>query len=167
MFRGRPGVARGGAEDVEGLVTPLKLVFEELAEQLHRHVLERCGRSVGQLRQVESTPQRSHRHDGRVAERRDGIGTLAQRTELGVGDVVHEQPDDGVGQGGIPLLGEDATPRAPGRGIDDGVCRGQVQTAIGRQSLQQDVAERQTGGAGGGAGGDVTGGRGLDHRGTP
>jgi hypothetical protein len=54
VFGRRAGVARGGAEDVDGLATLREHVLEQVAEQLHRHVLEGERRAVGQLEQAEA-----------------------------------------------------------------------------------------------------------------
>jgi hypothetical protein len=49
----RAGVARGGAEDVDGLAALFQHVLEQVAEQLHGHVLEGQRRPVGQFQQMQ------------------------------------------------------------------------------------------------------------------
>ena len=51
--RRRPGVAGGGAEDVDRLVPEGALARVEVSEELERHVLEREGWPVEELQHVE------------------------------------------------------------------------------------------------------------------
>ena len=54
----RAGVARGRAENVERRRSPRQHVFEQIAEQLQRDVLERERRTVGDAQQVQARLER-------------------------------------------------------------------------------------------------------------
>jgi hypothetical protein len=48
VFGGAAGVAGGRAQDVQLLAAAAQFVLEQVAQQLHRHVLEGQRRAVGQ-----------------------------------------------------------------------------------------------------------------------
>lgn len=53
VLGGGAGVTGGGADDGEPVAAAGKLVFEELAEELHRHVLEGGRGAVGEVGEVQ------------------------------------------------------------------------------------------------------------------
>ncbi len=60
-------------------------IFKQIAEQLHRHVLECQGRAVGQLKDMQARRQRAQRRDLR------GVGTRARIViDLGSVSLVHD-----------------------------------------------------------------------------
>ncbi len=106
----RAGVARGGAEDVDGLAALREHVLEQVAEQLHRHVLEGERGPVGQLEQAEHALASQPVHRGDVARPvarahmaidLGGVGLVADRLEVGGGDVGDEPGQDRERQLGI------------------------------------------------------------------
>jgi len=141
----RTGVARRRTENVDLLATKRQHVLEQVAEQLHRHVLEREGRAIGQFEQRQASgAQPMHRGDlARVVAGPDkpvglgGIGALADRLQVRRRDVGDEfrqnrERELGIGQ------------RAPCVELgarDLRVGLGQVQTAVRRKPAQENVAE--------------------------
>ena len=63
-----PVSPRGRAQDVELLAAARQFVLEQVAQQLHRHVLEGQRRAVGQGFQEEAVLQLLQRHDLAAAE---------------------------------------------------------------------------------------------------
>ena len=90
----RTGVARGRTEDVELRSGPRQHVLEQIAEELHRQVLEGQRRPVGQCQQVQARLQRLDRRDVLAAEHRGRVGPLQQRLEVRLGNVVRVAADD-------------------------------------------------------------------------
>jgi hypothetical protein len=86
---------------------------------------------------------------------RRGVGALAQGPQVVGRDVVDEQPQHGRRQRRVALRGLDLPPGRQGRRVDARVALRDVQPAVGREALQEDVAERAGGRVGGAAGGDV------------
>ena len=134
----RPGVARGRAEDVEVALSPGQRVLEQIAEQLHRDVLERQRRPVRRAQQQHARLQRQQRRDVVAAESRRGIGAIDQRLELGGRDVVGEQRQQREGQ---PAIAERAERASSGAAEVRIACRHR-QTAVGREAFEQDRRER-------------------------
>ncbi len=144
VFGRRTGVAGGGAEDVDRLAALVEHVLEQVAEQLHGHVLEGQRRAVGQFLRVEAVFELGQRRDLRciaavagVAIDLGGVGLGDQRLEVGRRNVGDELGQDFVGQVGIRQL-------APG--IEFGtadlrIAFRQVKAAIRRQAAEEDVAE--------------------------
>jgi hypothetical protein len=58
VFGRAAGVARGGAQDVELLAAAGQFVLEQVAQQLHGHVLEGQRRAVGQRSIISPSPRR-------------------------------------------------------------------------------------------------------------
>ena len=131
------GIARGRAQDVEPLAAPAELVLEQRPEQLHRHVLERQRRAVGQLLDQQPLGQPHERCDLGRAEDLFGVGGMRQPAQVRRRDVVDVQRQDLERQLGI----RQAAPARERRGVDVRVVRRQVQPAVGRQPFEQDVAE--------------------------
>jgi hypothetical protein len=148
IFRRAARVARRGAEDVQLVGVLRQRVFEQIAQQLHRHVLEGQGRAVRQALQDQRAFGRLLQH----AQRRDlrsklvgarvlvhlaGIRFRGQRLEVVVRNIRRELAQDLVRQLGIRQL-------APG--VEFGarhlrVVGGQIQPAVRRQAAQQDVGK--------------------------
>ena len=148
VLRGRPGVAAGGAKDGQLAAAPFQLVLEQLAEQLHRQVLEGSRRATGEVREPQATFDLGDWHDlGRTEEVR-GVGPLADAAQVGLTDVVDEQAEHGVRQSGIPLRLQHAAPPRQLTGVHARVGRGQEEAAVGGKTLQQDVAEAEDGDVG-------------------
>ena len=96
-------------------------------------------------------------HDLRVGERRGGIGAGRDRAQVVGGDVVDEERDDAGGHRRVAFLAQN-DPQLVQVGSRQGrVFLGQVEAAVGRQALQQNVAE----GAGGRIG--ATSSRNITH----
>ncbi|MPN41793.1 hypothetical protein SDC9_189348 [bioreactor metagenome] len=104
VFGGRAGIARGGTEDVDRLTALVEHVLEQVAEQLHRHVLEGERRPVGQFLRIQPVFQLGQRRDlssiATVAGvaidlRRIGLGD--QRLQVGSRDIGDELGQDFVG----------------------------------------------------------------------
>jgi hypothetical protein len=140
VFGRAAGVARGGAQDVELLAAAGQFVLEQVAQQLHGHVLEGQRRAVGQRLDHQPVAQAAHRHDGLAAEDLGGVGLAHQRLQVGGRDVVDVERQDLEGQVGIGQ-----TAPAGQRGAVDLRVGGQVQAAVRRQAFQQDVAEAALG----------------------
>jgi hypothetical protein len=56
VFGRAAGVAAGGAQDVELLAAAGQFVFEQVAQQLHRHVLEGQRGAIGQGFEQQARP---------------------------------------------------------------------------------------------------------------
>ena len=135
------GVARGCAQDGERLAAAGQLVLEELAEQLHRHVLERGGRALGEVRDGELLVELGHRHDVRVGELGSAVGLGGEFLDHRWRDVVHEQLHNLGRKGCVPLGGEEVTPGVEKRRLQARIRGRHEQTAVGAQSPKQDVGE--------------------------
>ena len=77
VFSCAASVAAGGTQDVELFSAPCQFVFKEVAEQLHRHVLESQRRAIGQFLQIKAGLKRPQRHDFGTAENLLRIGFSA------------------------------------------------------------------------------------------
>ncbi len=88
VFGRAAGVAAGGAQDVELFAAAGQLVFKQVAQQLHGHVLEGQRGAVGQGFEVKAVVELFERHDGGVAVHRFGVGLVAERLQVGRGNVV-------------------------------------------------------------------------------
>ncbi len=97
VFGRAAGVARCRADDVQHAARPRERVLEQVAEQLHREVLERERRAVRQLQQREARSirgERRERRDRRVAERLGRVRLRDDRPQVGGRHVGREQPHD-------------------------------------------------------------------------
>ena len=148
LDRGRAGVAGGGADDGDALAGALQARLEELADQLHRHVLEGERRAVEELEQPVVRGDLDEGHAGGVAEA--GVGAGDERAERGLGEGVagerREDAERGVlvgeaGEGGDLVGGE----RRPGLG--------EVEAAVAGETCEHRLLEAEDGG--GAAGRDV------------
>ena len=153
----RAGVSAGGAENCQLLVAPGEFVLEQFAEQLHRHVLERSG---GAVRQV-TDPQRPvtdpvNRDDAGFAELLGGVGTLADGQQIVGRDVVDEQAENAMGQRRVTLGGQHTAPLFKGSVGQLRILGRYVEPTVGRQTLEQDVAEARRWCAGHPSGRDVS-----------
>ncbi|MNL03982.1 hypothetical protein D3C87_1245360 [compost metagenome] len=143
------GVAGGCPEDVQLQAGAAQCVLEQVAEQLHRHVLEGQRRAVRQAQQLQRRAallaQRTQRGNVRrvvartcVAVHLGGVGLARQRAQVVGGDVVAEAREDLERQVGVGQL-------APGFqfvGRNLRVLLRQVEPAVRRQAAQQDLGER-------------------------
>ena len=158
VFGRRTGVAGGGAEDVDRLVALVEHVLEQVAEQLHGHVLEGQRRAVRQFLRVEAVFEPGQRRDlrgiatiARVAINLGGVCLGNQRLEISDRNVGNELGEDLVGEVGIRQL----TPGIEFGAADLRIAFRQVKAAIGRQTAEEDVAES--------LGRGVTAGRDIAH----
>ena len=98
-----PRIAYSAADPVSPDVAPRMLscppdsaehVFEQVAQQLHRQVLERECRTVGQFQNMEAGLERLDRGYVGASERRCGVGALDETLEVRLGNVIGESPQD-------------------------------------------------------------------------
>jgi hypothetical protein len=158
VFGGGAGVAGGGAEDVDVLVGLVQGVLEQVAQELHGHVLEGQGGAVGQFQDVEAAVciTLELAQGGDLAEVRirtavavgfDRVGLVHQGLEVGGGDIVGESGQDGEGQ--LPVVHVPHGRQVGGAEMRVGL--GQIQATVRRQAAQQDFREVQGGGLAPGA----------------
>ena len=145
VLGGRAGIAGGGAEDVD-LFSPLfQNVLEQVAKELHGHVLEGQRRTVREFEQAEFVHfEPMHRRDlggvvagASVAIHLGGVGFVADRLKVGSRDVIDEFREDGEGEFRVGK-------RAPRVELGTRYLRigfRQIESAIRRQAAEQDVAE--------------------------
>ncbi|MPL75513.1 hypothetical protein SDC9_21337 [bioreactor metagenome] len=86
LDRGRAGVARGGADDGDAAALFRQLDLEQLADHLHREILEREGRAVEQLKQEMVRRELLERRARGMAKAR--IGARDGALQLGLGEGV-------------------------------------------------------------------------------
>ena len=144
VFRRGAGVARCGAENVEFGSCLGQRVFEQVAKQLHGHILEGQCRAVGEFKDMQPGFQRAKRRDLRgIARRLPGaciaihgrrVSALDQSPQIRSGDVGDEPAQDLIREVGI---GECA-PLREFFLCDFRVSLGQVQATIGCQAGEQD-----------------------------
>ena len=144
IFGAGAGVAAGRAEDVERLTGLGQRVLEQVAEQLHRHVLKGECRAVGEFEQVQPRLQRVERSDlagvragHRVAIHRRGVGAAEDGAQVIGRDVGDEARQHRKGQVGVV---------EPAHRLEFGGGKAQVisrhgQTTIGHQAAEQGVGE--------------------------
>ena len=144
VFGGRAGVTGSRAEDVDRLATLVEHVLEEIAQKLHRHILEGERRAVGELLRVQAVFEPGQRGDfsgiaaiARKAIDLGGVGLGDDGLEISRRNVGDEFGEDFVGQIGIRQL-------APGVELGAGDLRigfRQVETAVRGQATEKNVAE--------------------------
>ena len=144
VLGGGAGIAGGGAEDVDRLAALVQHVLEQVAEQLHRHVLEGERRAVGQFLRVQAIFELRQRRDlCRVttvtgkAVHLGSVGFADNGAQIGGRDIVDEARQDFVRQVGIGKL-------APGVQIGTAHLRialRQIQAAIRGQTTKKNVAK--------------------------
>ncbi|KAG0161948.1 hypothetical protein DFQ30_004760 [Apophysomyces sp. BC1015] len=146
VFGSTAGVAGRRAKDIQLLAMRGKRVLEQVAEPLHRHVLERERRAVGQLQQRE----RRAALNAQRLERRDAPRVAAApRVRVHVGAIrAPRQRAQVAGRNVIAELLEDLEckvrirQRAPAQQLLVGharIPRRQIQPAVLRQAAEQDV----------------------------
>ncbi|OIQ79965.1 hypothetical protein GALL_382930 [mine drainage metagenome] len=129
---------------------PRQRVLEQIAEQLHRDVLERQGRP---LRQAEQRHARLALEGLEwddaciLTEHLRGIGIGNQRAQIVCGNIVDVQREDLEGQVGI----RQSTPARELLRAHLRIVLGQIQPAIGRQPFEQDVGKSARSGLASGA----------------
>ena len=141
VFGRTAGVAAGGTQDVERLATAGQFVFEQVAEQLHRHVLERERRAVGQGFEIQAIFELRQWHDLARSEHVGGVGLGAERAQVLGRNVVDVERQHLKRQRGVTLLFQHRAPARQRRRIDLWIGLGQVQATIGCQAFEQDFAE--------------------------
>ena len=157
VFGGGAGVAGGGAHDGEPVAAAGELVFEEFTEELHRHVFEGGGGAVRQVGDVQvGAFQGGNGHDLRVGEGGGGVGAGRNRAQVASVDVVDEEGQDAGRHRRVALLAQDDAQLVQVGARQRRVFLGQVEAAVGRQALQQNVAEGAGGRGGASSGRNVT-----------
>jgi hypothetical protein len=121
-----------------GSAAATELILEQRAEQLHRHVLEGQRRSVGQGLDPQAGLECAQRHDGVAAKVGARVGAAAQRAQVVGRNVVDVQRQDLERQVGV----RQRPPALQHGGVDLWIALRQVQAAVGREPLEQDLAER-------------------------
>ena len=103
-----PGVTGGGTDDGEPVATAGELVFEELTQELHRHVLEGCRGAVREVGEVQAGALQGVNGDNLgVREGGGAVGAGGDRAQVVGGDVVDEERDDACGHGRVAVLTQD------------------------------------------------------------
>ena len=173
VLGGGAGVAGGSADDGQPVAAAGELVFEEFAEELHRHVLEGGRRAVREVRDVQvGTLQGVDGDDLGVGEGGGAVGAGRDRAQVAGGDVIDEEGDDAGGHGRVAVLAQDDAQLVQVGARQRRVLLGQVEAAVGGEAFQEDVTER-TGGRVGAAScrnvahGSILSERGRGLRGRP
>ena len=105
VLGGGARVTGGGADDGEPVAAAGELVFEELAQELHRHVLEGGRGAVRQVGEVQvGAGQGVDGDDLGVGESGGAVGAGRNRAQVVGGDVVDEERDDAGGHGRVAVL---------------------------------------------------------------
>ena len=157
VLGGGAGVAGGGADDGEPVAAAGELVFEELAEELHRHVLESGRGAVREVGDVQvGALQGVDGDDLGVGEGGGAVGAGRDRAEVVGTDVVDEQRDDAGGHGRVAVLAQDDAQLVQVGLRQRRVFLGQVEAAVGGETFQEDVTERTGGRVGAASGRNVT-----------
>ena len=138
VFCSGTGVARRRADNVERRALPPQHVLEQIAEQLHRDILERQRRAVRDAQQIETVVQFSQRGDVFAAEIGLGIGTIDQRLQVGRGNIGEVSRQDRQCQLAVV---ERAKRIELGR-REARIAFRHRQPAVRRQSFEQDRRER-------------------------
>lgn len=140
----RTRVAGGSAEDVDVLAALVQHVLEQVAEELHGHILEGQCRPVREFQQVEIGLERCERGDvlgitsrPAVAVGMGGVGPVRQVLQVAGGNVTHELLYDAQGERVV----REFAPFGQLGLRDFGVILWQVEATVGGQSSEQDVAE--------------------------
>ncbi|KAF5292674.1 hypothetical protein FQR65_LT20242 [Abscondita terminalis] len=136
-----PVVASWWRPECELPAPPRPVVLEQMAQQLHGHVLEGQRGAVGQGLEPQAVFQWAHGHDGLGAKDFPGIGLGADGPQVAGRDVVDVQRQNLECQRRIALGSQRLAQLIQAGIIDCGVLLGQVQPAIGRQAFEQDVAK--------------------------
>ena len=97
IFGRRTGISGGRTEDIDFLALLRQHVLEQIAEQLHGHVLKGQGRSIGEFEQTESRFEPAHRRDfarvlgiAPVTVHLGRIGLVDQRLQIAWRNIVNE-----------------------------------------------------------------------------
>eukprot|EP01022_Parablepharisma_sp_SALTPOND_P029697 TRINITY_DN743_c1_g3_i1.p1 TRINITY_DN743_c1_g3~~TRINITY_DN743_c1_g3_i1.p1 ORF type:complete len:1024 (-),score=374.04 TRINITY_DN743_c1_g3_i1:652-3723(-) len=152
VFGGTASVTRGGADDVQFRALLGQRVLEQVAQQLHGHILEGQRGAVGQALQHQLLAilllQRTQRGDlggilagASIAVDVGGVGLVRQGLEVGFGDVGGKLLQHLDRQVGIRQL----APLVQLGAADLRILRRQIQAAIGRQAAQQDFGKGRCG----------------------
>ena len=141
VLGGAAGIATGGTQDVQFLATSGQFVLEQIAEQLHGHVLEGQGGAVGQALQPEPLFEVAQRNNFSSAKYGCCIGLLAQRTQVCSRNVVDVQRQNLEGQLCITLAVVDTAPAGQGGIVDLRIRLRQVQTPVGCQTFKKDFTK--------------------------
>ncbi|MPM57065.1 hypothetical protein SDC9_103883 [bioreactor metagenome] len=142
VLGGRAGVSAGRAHNGEMLIASVQFVGEQFSEQLHRHVLEGRGRTVGQMPEPQrSVPDPLDRHDAGRSELLRGVRAPADAQQVIAGNVVHEKTQHTMREYRVPLGGEHIAPTGQCRRVQLRVFGGYVQATIAGKTFEQDVAE--------------------------
>ena len=134
-------VATGGTQNVELLATPRKLVFEQVAQQLHRHVLEGQRGAVGQGFEVKAAFELLQGYDFLRAKHVLRVGFQADRLQVGGRNVVNVKRQHLKRQRAITLFQIDPAPGFQRGGGDLRVALRQVQPTVRGQAFEQDFTE--------------------------
>jgi hypothetical protein len=138
---GAARVARRRSQDVERARALAERVLEEIAQELHRDVLESERRPIRCVQQVHAGFQFRHGGDRVGAENRLRVRAVDQRLEIGLRNVGHEPRQDRVRKSGVRQAAEAAQLRARKTRIF--LRHGQA--AVGCQAFKQDGRERLLG----------------------
>ena len=140
-------VARCRAQNVELFATPRQLVFKQVAQQLHGHVLEGQGGAVGQGFQIQIWPslagflQGLEWDDLLGTEHLLGVRLAAQGLQVVAGNIVDVKRQNLECQTRIALACPDLAQTSQGSCVELRVAFRQVQTAIWGQAFEQDFTK--------------------------
>ena len=138
IFRRAAGVAGSGAEDVQNPLLASKNVFKQVADQLQRDILERQRRPIRCPQQREPRLECGERRDVVASENIASIRFRDDGPKIRRGNVTDELRQDRGGEIAIAELPQRlefavGEARIPFRNCE---------TAVGRQSFEQDGAKR-------------------------
>ena len=131
VLGGATGVTASRAKNVQLLALARQVVFEQIAQQLHRHVFEGQRRPVGQAQQVQAFFQARQWRDLGCTENRWCVGFSAQRAQVIRRNVVDIQRHNFIRQVGVVQ----SAPAVQRSAVNLRVALRQVQTAIGGQAF--------------------------------
>ena len=138
IFRSRTRIAAGCAQDIEFPALFVQHIFKRIAQKLHRHILERQRRAVGQSLDFDAVGQSTHRRDFLRAERRFRISTVQNIAQIVRRNIRNKQAHHLKRQ----LRIAQTAPLVQSLAADLRITLRQHQTAVGRQSHQQNLAKR-------------------------
>src|SRR5882672_7824182 len=138
VLGGRSGVPGGGADHVDPPAVLVQRVLEEIAEELERDVLEGERRPVGEAEEIDTRLELFDRGDIVAAEDLFRVSRIDEPLQVARGNVVGEPRQDRERQ----LRVAHAAHRGKIGGTEFRKFLGQIQAAVGREALEQDLGER-------------------------
>ena len=137
IFGGAPGIATGRTENVQHLTALGHHPFEEVAQQLHRHVFKSQRGSFRELEQMQTRLERGERGDRRGPEGLGRVASINQRLQclqwnIGCKSLQHFKRERRIGE---------RAPTIQGFRINRRDVFGHRKPAVSGQSTKQDVGK--------------------------